>query len=290
MLRLAYSFRKQAAKAQTEFKKLLKTNVKTEPQELDLKMEHDHDYFTSYEEFSFNPDLSKTEIEEKEYTCTKCSKQFSKEKKYLKHLLSHEDLLLECDICQKTYPNQALLDKHKAKHEINMCFVSEQSFTNDMYLLEDNMVDHTEEVEIKSEDVTPALQLQCTYCSLTFEKQRSLSMHMRKHRNKNEKKEFICDTCGKKFHMKHLLMRHVAMHSEVKPYKCEKCSKTYARRDRLMSHMYTHKEHKRYICEYCKKSKLFDLFYKVPWGQLSGRHNASAYLISSTKLLGNSIL
>ncbi|KAJ8720063.1 hypothetical protein PYW07_012106 [Mythimna separata] len=249
VLQLTYSFRKQATKAQDEFKKLLERNVKTEPQEVDLKTENDHDYFANYEDFNFNPDFSKTEIEDKEYTCSKCSKQFTKEKKYLKHLEAHENLSLECDICKKLYSSQTLLDKHRAKHVKNMCYVGDQSYSDDTHLLQPNM--EQEEIEVKTEEA-PLCVLQCPHCRLTFTKQRSLSMHMRKHRN--VKKEFICDTCGKKFAMKHLLKRHVVMHSEVKPHKCEKCSKTYARRDQLISHMYSHKEHKPYVCEYCKKS------------------------------------
>ncbi|KAJ8719446.1 hypothetical protein PYW08_011621 [Mythimna loreyi] len=257
VLQLTYSFRKQATKAQDEFKKLLERNVKTEPQEVDLKTENDHDYFANYEDFNFNPDFSKNEIEDKEYTCSKCNKQFTKEKKYLKHLEAHENLSLECDICKKLYSSQALLDKHRAKHVENMCFVGDQSLSSDTQLMQKNIqilnIAEQEEIEVKTEE-TPLDILQCAHCRLTFTKQRSLSMHMRKHRNVKTKKEFICDTCGKTFTMKHLLKRHVVMHSKVKPHKCEKCSKTYARRDQLISHMYSHKEHKPYVCEYCKKS------------------------------------
>lgn len=263
VLQLAYSFRKQAAKAQDEFKKILQRNIKTEPHEVDLKTENDHDYFTTYEDFSFNTTISKTEIDVKEYTCTKCNKQFTKEKKYLKHLLIHEDLSLECDICKKSYANQTQLDKHQAKHLKNMCLVNNQSFVSQAQLLEDSMVEHTEEVEVKTEIETQSPLLECDYCNVTFTKQRSLSMHMRKHRNKDEKREFICDTCGKTFAMKHLLQRHVLMHSEVKPHKCDKCPKTYARRDQLTSHMYTHKEQKPYVCEYCKKSKFLETFLRM---------------------------
>ncbi|XP_047028653.1 zinc finger protein 883-like [Helicoverpa zea] len=241
VLQVAYTFRKQAAKAQDEFKKLLQSSIKSEPDE--VKSETD-DYFSNYEDFNFNPDVSKTELSE-EYSCTKCNKHFTKQKKYLKHLELHE-LSLACTVCDKLYSNQSFLDKHVAKHHKSAFLVSDET------LLE-QIVEQSGDVQVKTETEEPAQLLQCPDCQLTFTKQRSLSQHMKKHKNKNELKEFICDACGKAFAMKHLLKRHLALHSDVKMHKCEKCSKTYSRRDQLMAHMYTHKEQKRYVCSYCNK-------------------------------------
>uniref|UniRef100_A0A2A4J3T8 Protein krueppel n=1 Tax=Heliothis virescens TaxID=7102 RepID=A0A2A4J3T8_HELVI len=242
VLHLAYTFRKQAAQAEVEFRKLLQSSIKPEPDE--VKSENEHDYFSNLEDFNFSPDPPKVELNE-EYSCTKCNKHFTKHKKYLKHLELHE-LSLTCTFCNKLYLNKTFLDKHIAKHHESAFIVCEET------LLE-QIVEQTVDVEVKTENEEPAQLLQCPVCQMTFSKQRSLSQHMKKHKNKDESKEFICDTCGRTFAMKHLLKRHLALHSDMKTHKCEKCSKTYSRRDQLTAHMYTHKKHKPYVCSYCNK-------------------------------------
>lgn len=251
ILQLAYEFRNKAERAQDEYKRLLQSQIKKELSELEPKMENEHDYFE--DDFAINEDFSKTEdVEEKNYMCNKCNKTFLKEKKFLKHLQIHESPL-QCTVCNKSYQNQASLEKHIAKHKNQTCAVCSQNFDTELLLLQ-HMSEHPDyKIEVKVENEAHETLLQCPDCDLTFNKQRSLSMHMRRHKNKNNKKEFICDACGKVFNMKYQLKRHVVLHSEVKPHRCTKCSKTYARKDQLVHHMHTHKDSKPYVCSYCKK-------------------------------------
>lgn len=251
-LHTAYSFRKQVEKAHEEFKKLLQTEIKSEPPELHLKVENEHSYFDSFEDFAVDVDLPKVEdIDEGKYTCDKCNKIYLDEKRFLKHLQMHETPL-RCSFCMKTYQNQTSLEKHLAKHyTMHTCIICKQTFETEHLLIEHRQVEHIEG-NVKIEYEAQESLLQCPDCDLTFTKQRSLSMHRRRHKNK--KVEFICDACGKVFGMKQQLKRHVVLHSDVKPYKCSKCPKTYARKDQLVHHMHSHKESKPYECSYCKKS------------------------------------
>ncbi|XP_075976572.1 uncharacterized protein LOC142976881 [Anticarsia gemmatalis] len=259
-LQLVHAFRSQAERAQDEFKKLLQSSIKSEPPELTLKTENEHDYFEDFDDFDMMCEsITKTEEndpkpdgEGKTYSCNKCNKTFLVEKKFLKHLQSH-DLPLQCNVCQKSYKSQACLDKHLAKHSKDQtCGLCNQHFESNSLLLDHVLIEHASS-KVKVENEAQETMLQCPDCDLTFSKQRSLSMHMRRHKNKNNKKEFICDTCGKVFSMKHQLKRHVVLHSEEKPYSCSKCSKSYARKDQLLNHMHTHKDSKPYECTYCKK-------------------------------------
>lgn len=244
-------------KSQEELKKILQTNIKTEPLDVSLKTEDNvPDYFDTFEDFNFDNDFPKTELENVIYTCNKCSKQFTKHNKYLRHLGAHENLSLECSICKKLFGNQELLDKHKAKHEKTTCLICNKHFEKETELLE-HMVMHTEGLNIKVENEVSVNMLRCVECNITFTKARSLASHMKKHKNKQNQAEFVCDTCGKRFLKKCILKRHLSMHE--KKYKCDECSKSFARRDQLVAHAYSHKDKKPYVCSYCKKGELSEL-------------------------------
>ncbi|CAH0686404.1 unnamed protein product [Spodoptera exigua] len=251
VLQVAYTFRSQVIKSQEELKKILQTNIKTEPLDVSLKTEDNvPDYFDTFDDFNFDHDISKTELESIIYTCNKCSKQFTKHNKYLKHLAAHENLSLECSICRKLFGNQALLDKHKAKHEKTMCLICNKQFEKETKLLE-HMVEHTEGFDIKVEGEVRVNMLRCNECNITFTKARSLASHMKKHKNKDKQTEFVCDNCGKTFLKKCILKRHLSMHE--KKHKCDECPKSFGRRDQLVAHTYSHKDKKPYVCSYCKK-------------------------------------
>ncbi|KAF9420168.1 hypothetical protein HW555_003581 [Spodoptera exigua] len=254
VLQVAYTFRSQVIKSQEELKKILQTNIKTEPLDVSLKTEDNvPDYFDTFDDFNFDHDISKTELESIIYTCNKCSKQFTKHNKYLKHLAAHENLSLECSICRKLFGNQALLDKHKAKHEKTMCLICNKYFEKETKLLE-HMVEHTEGFDIKLEGEVRVNMLRCNECNITFTKARSLASHMKKHKNKDKQTEFVCDNCGKTFLKKCILKRHLSMHE--KKHKCDECPKSFGRRDQLVAHTYSHKDKKPYVCSYCKKGQM----------------------------------
>ncbi|XP_028172138.1 zinc finger protein 431-like [Ostrinia furnacalis] len=56
-----------------------------------------------------------------------------------------------------------------------------------------------------------------------------------------ERREFVCDQCGKMFWSLSVLNDHNQTHCGLEPYKCDKCGKTFSMKSTLHRHMSTHK-------------------------------------------------
>ena len=76
---------------------------------------------------------------------------------------------------------------------------------------------------------------------------------------KKEKETLICDTCGRKFVNKSVLIKHVEACSQTpRPYPCEYCSKTFTQKNSLREHirlkcLESKKEGNPNRCYYCYK-------------------------------------
>ncbi|XP_058469225.1 zinc finger protein 892-like [Solea solea] len=76
---------------------------------------------------------------------------------------------------------------------------------------------------------------------------------------KKLKKSPKCDTCGKKFEFKHLLISHQSIHMGERPFACKTCCRCYRTKYELVRHMKTHQKNtdvKPYCCETCGKGFL----------------------------------
>ena len=95
----------------------------------------------------------------------------------------------------------------------------------------------------------------CTLCSRSFQRIKSLQMHMRSHNVPDFaiKKHHICRFCGRTFTETGNLRRHVRTHTGEKPYKCKACGKHFSERGNLRKHMRTHTGEKPYSCDICGK-------------------------------------
>ncbi|XP_077346242.1 uncharacterized protein LOC143989837 [Lithobates pipiens] len=75
-------------------------------------------------------------------------------------------------------------------------------------------------------------------------------------------KRFSCTECGKCFHSKSKLNRHIRSHTVAKPYSCPECGKCFRFKSKLNEHIKSHTGEKLYSCPECGKcfSQKFHLY------------------------------
>lgn len=252
-LHISYTFRHQAKRAETELRRIIFQHTTIKDEKIDIvensfleNASNEHRDYDSYEPIS-----PKQELES--YECNSCKKQYNNEKKYLKHLASHESKPT-CRICNKNFKKKLSLEKHMVKHIImssHVCLVCSEEFNSQALLKQHNMLMHS---KLKQEADDENL-FQCSVCGLGFSKSRSLGQHMKKHKKEKPFEAFICEYCNKEFTGKNSLRRHIKLHIQDRPYCCTKCPKKYPRQDQLADHLKKHSDVKPNVCPYCKKGK-----------------------------------
>ena len=92
----------------------------------------------------------------------------------------------------------------------------------------------------------------CKVCFKIFSSVHKLNVHTRTH---EDRLDFPCSQCPKKFSTKYGLTKHQMTHN--KQFECEQCRKRFSRKDVLEGHMKAHQECVPnlivdYICSYCQ--------------------------------------
>lgn len=237
VLQIIHSFRSQAVRAELEFKRLLQNeDIKTE-----IKAEEINDLGDFYDDFDSTTFIKDESQEKSTYNCEKCFKTFTKEKKYFKHLLTHNSEFV-CLVCNKPFYEQTLLQQH----------IDTEHGTDNSDLPENSDIP-IEKIEIKLEQNDTQTNT-CPICSKVFLTSKSLSSHMKRHISKLPGK-CICDTCGKEFYNKSQLRRHLKLHLKWL-YQCDECDKKYTRVDQLNVHKRKHSNFKPNVCPHCNKGEL----------------------------------
>ncbi|XP_013161929.1 PREDICTED: zinc finger protein OZF-like [Papilio xuthus] len=151
-----------------------------------------------------------------------------------------EDDFYICPTCQKQYTQHKRYLNHLLTHEIEQTKVKLET--------------DYDSIDIFGESDYSDQLYKCEECDKTFNKERALISHRRKHKNYVTKdKNFECDYCHKMFSMKSLLKRHLKLHSTNRPFQCNQCSKSYTRQDQLIEHIKKHDKVKAHVCSYCNK-------------------------------------
>lgn len=66
-------------------------------------------------------------------------------------------------------------------------------------------------------------------------------------------RNYICNTCGKRFAWKHSLLKHAVLHTGQAPFSCGQCGKLFSAAHHLQHHVKQHEAQIRFECTKCDK-------------------------------------
>lgn len=187
----------------------------------------------------------------KPFKCTRCGESFMFRKNLTEHRQSHgskrkkvthngeQAFGLKCSVCNKDFATDQNFKEHMllmhANQSTRQCKLCDKKFTRQMYL-ERHMMLHSDEEPHK-----------CSICAEKFLLRYQLREHMAIHKGR----EYNCLLCGKIFHFKTSLNRHLKVHNRSKSYVCEICKKCFSSAEYLRNHQSIHTGERPYECSIC---------------------------------------
>ena len=208
-----------------EFSKVINCDLETYDYK-DYELKHDHEK------------VLKSEVKEETNNCDKSNQN---------KLDQEVEYIYECEICDKKFPKQFLLNRHnKYCHEKpNQCDQCEKSFGDITKLRSHIDCIHGGHKKFN-----------CEICYRKFKRKATLENHIKKHDNKQDYKH-KCDTCEKSFGSVNEKECHIyIVHKGHKDQQCQTCKKTFCRNSRMIRHVkIVHEKVKMdQLCTICGKS------------------------------------
>ncbi|XP_055372506.1 zinc finger protein 616 [Condylostylus longicornis] len=139
---------------------------------------------------------------EKNHSCSKCGKTFHNKARLNRHMVSHRNKTVICEVCQEEFPDGRSLMNHRHSH------------TN-----------------------TSGKLFPCQECGKTFGSRSSQQIHIRIHTGE---RPYGCRYCWKAFADGGTLRKHERIHTGEKPYACSVCPRAFNQRVVLREHIRSH--------------------------------------------------
>ncbi|XP_045541021.1 zinc finger protein OZF [Papilio machaon] len=161
-------------------------------------------------------------IENDLYKCFGCEKKFKNRKTRLGHEINFCKGLkdgYQCNICNRYLPKRRIYENHMRAHRYNV-------------------------VEEISDDI-----FKCLKCYKVFNTKTNLNKHIEEHNV--EKKNFVCENCGRVFTRQDYLYKHKLIHTGVKQHVCAQCGFATTQKSSLTVHIRKHTGERPYECDLC---------------------------------------
>ncbi|KAF5891194.1 zinc finger protein 32-like, partial [Clarias magur] len=132
-----------------------------------------------------------------------------------------------------------------------------RSFTSQIYLQKHIRRCHNEEHErlLQSEELADKNHI--TTISSSIQESASVTLNSNTSNNQEQKEDYPCSQCRKRFTRQCNLQLHQRTHSGAKPYQCSECGKSFNTRKQLGTHLHSHRKPKSHQCSYCKKMFMY---------------------------------
>lgn len=177
------------------------------------------------------------------YECYHCGKRFQGKTPMTHHILRlHAKIRdFKCDECAESFPTQAILLRHKYKHE------QRKKVTCDICgskMMAASLDAHKRHVHADGQTAI----LRCDKCDYTTTYRHNFRKHKNNHLSEADK-PFRCSVCNKGFPHHNTLRIHMMIHTDTRPFKCAICEKAFRFKPDLVAHLRLHTGEKPYeVC------------------------------------------
>ncbi|XP_034837935.1 zinc finger protein 391-like [Maniola hyperantus] len=161
-------------------------------------------------------------IERGGFKCFGCEKVFRNRKSRLGHEQNFCKNLKDgykCSMCDRYLPRRGMYEAHMQNHRQN------------------GRVELPEEI------------FKCNKCNLLYKTMQLLKEHILTH--KEDKKKYVCESCGRVFTRNDYLLKHKLTHTGEKQHGCPHCSFRATQRSSLVVHIRKHTGERPYQCSVC---------------------------------------